>query len=85
MVFVNEAKNSATFGNQTKGAATFVDESLQSYFLKEDGDFLLLESSDYIVIAGGRNIEDYTDESKNSATFADESKNTGVFSNEPKH
>ena len=57
MSFTNDTKNTSTFTNDNKGNV--------QYLLKEDFDFLLLETGDLIIANGVEQNTIFTNDTKN--------------------
>jgi hypothetical protein len=66
MSYANQSKNTSSWTNQSKTGDN-------SYLLKEDSFYLLLETGDKIVLSYGS--ADFTNQTKNTSSWANMSKN----------
>lgn len=67
-IWTNETENTASWTNETESPATWSNN--QGYLLMEDGDYLLQENGDKIVIAKFYTEDDtWTNETENTSTW----------------
>lgn len=86
MAYVNQSKNTSSWTDASKNTATWSDQSKagdNSYLLKEDSFYLLLETGDKIVLSYGST--DFTDQTKNTSSWTNTSKNTSSYNNQTKN
>jgi hypothetical protein len=73
MSYLNQSKNSTTWSDESKSSGS------NSYLLKEDEFYLLLETGDKIVLSYG--VSGFTDKNKNIASWLNATKNTSSYNN----
>lgn len=65
----------ATWSNDSKNTATFSNDTIYQYLLKDDGAFLLKDDDGLIIIETSIGSEVFAKDSKNTATFTNETRN----------
>lgn len=65
----------ATWSNDSKNTATFSNDTIYQYLLKDDLGFVLNDDGGKIIIETLIGSETFSKDSKNTATFTNESRN----------